>query len=57
MIIVLAFLSSYLKNFSIISQILIVIFNLVILAISKRETKEDLINSHKNLNEVKIIIH
>ena len=57
MIITLAFLNSYLGNFSIVLQILIVIFNLIIFIISKREVKKDLINSHNNLGEIKNILH
>ena len=56
-IIALAFLNSYLGNFSIVLQILIVIFNLMIFVISKREIKKDLINSHNNLGEIKNISH
>lgn len=56
MIITLAFLNSYLGNFSIVLQILIVIFNLIIFIISKREVKKDLINSHNNLGEIKNIL-
>ena len=56
-IIALAYLNSYLGNFSIIIQILIVIFNLLIFVVSKRELEKDLINSHKNLGEVKNITH
>ena len=56
MIIALAFLNSYLGNFSIVLQILIVIFNLIIFIISKREVKKDLINSHNNLGEIKNIL-
>jgi glycosyltransferase involved in cell wall biosynthesis len=56
-IIALAFLNSYLGNFSIVLQILIVIFNLMIFVISKREIKKDLINSHNNLGEIKNIPH
>lgn len=57
MIIALAFLNSYLGNLSIVLQILIVIFNLTIFIISKREIKKDLINSHNNLGEIKNIPH
>ncbi len=56
-IIVLAFLNSYLGNFAVIFQILIVIFNFVIFIISKREKEKDLINSHENLDNVKKITH
>ena len=57
MIIILAYLSSYLGDVSIVLQILIVVFNLMIFVVSKREIEEDLINSHKNLQEVKTIKH
>ena len=57
MIIALAFLNSYLGNLSIVLQILIVIFNLTIFIISRREIKKDLINSHNNLGEIKNIPH
>ena len=51
MIIVLSYLNMYLGNFSILLQILIIIFNLLIFMTSLRENKNDLINSHKNLRE------
>ena len=57
MIIALAFLNSYLGNLSIVLQILIIIFNLTIFIISKREIKKDLMNSHNNLGEIKNIPH
>ena len=57
MIIILAFLNSYLGNFSVLLQILIVLFNLIIFIISQREVEKDLINSHKNLKDIKIITH
>ena len=56
-IIFLAYLNSYLGNFTIFLQILIVIFNLIIFIVSKREVEKDLINSKKNLDDVKIITH
>ena len=52
-VIALAYLNLYLGNLSIILQILIIIFNLIIFIISKREKEEELINSHHNLGEVK----
>ncbi len=52
-----AYLNSYLGNFTIIFQVLIVIFNLIIFIISLREQEKDLIISHKNLNNVKKITH
>ena len=57
MIIVLAYLNSYIGNFSIIFQILIVIFNLLIFTVSQREQKKDLLNSHNNLEKVIKITH
>jgi hypothetical protein len=57
MIIILTYLNSYLGNFSIFLQILIVFFNLTIFLVSYRESKKDLLNSHKNLLEVRKITH
>ena len=57
MIIFLEYLQKYLGNFSVFLQILIVIFNLIIFIVSKRESEQDLINSHKNLSEIKKITH
>ena len=57
MIIALAYLNSYLGSLVIFSQILIVIFNLIIFIISLREKEKDLLNSHNNLNSVKKIAH
>ena len=57
MIIALAYLQTYLGNLTIIFQILILIFNLIIFIISKREIKKDFINSHNNLGEIKNITH
>ena len=56
-IIVLAYLNSNLGNFTTTLQILIVIFNIIIFIVSKREIEKDLVNSHKNLEEVKTITH
>ncbi len=57
MIIFLVYLQNYLGNFPVFLQILIVIFNLIIFIVSKRENEQDLINSHKNLSEIKKITH
>ena len=57
MIIILAYLTSYLGSFSIFLQILIVLFSLIIFIISQREAEKDLINSHKNLKDIKNITH
>ena len=57
MIIVLAYLNFSIGNVTIFLQILIIIFNLIIFLISKRELEKDLINSYNNLGEVKKITH
>jgi len=57
MIIVFSYLNIYLGNYSILLQILIIIFNLLIFMTSLRENKNDLINSHKNLRNVEIVTH
>ena len=57
MLIVLAYLNSYLGNVTIFSQILIVIFNLIIFIVSLREQEKDLLNSHNNLVDIKKITH
>ena len=57
MIIALSYLNSYLGDFTIFSQILIVIFNFLIFIISMREQEKDLINSHNNLDNIKKITH
>ena len=57
MIILLSYLNIYLGNFSILLQILIIIFNLSIFMVSLRENENNLINSHKNLRDIEIITH
>ena len=57
MIIALSYLNIYLGNFSILLQILVIIFNLLIFMTSLRENKNDLINSHKNLREIETVTH
>ncbi len=57
MLIVLAYLNSYLGFLSIFFQISIVIFNLSIFIVSLREQEKDLLNSHNNLVGVKKITH
>jgi polyisoprenyl-phosphate glycosyltransferase len=56
-IIILAYLNLYFGNFSIFFQILIVMFNLIIFIVSFREKKNELINSHNNLDAIKEITH
>ena len=57
MLIILAYLYSYLGNLAIFFQFLIVIFNLMIFIVSLREQEKDLLKSHNNLNNVKKISH
>ena len=57
MLIALTYLNVYLGNFTTLSQVLIVIFNLIIFIISLREREKDLLNSHNNLDNVKKISH
>jgi len=54
-IIILAYLHSYLGNLSILLQIVIVIFNLIIFIVSLREKEQDLINSHKHVKNIENI--
>ncbi len=55
--VLLSYLEIYIGIFATISQILLIFFNLIILAVSLREKKEDLFNSQENLNTVKEITH
>jgi len=57
MLIVLAYLNSYLGVLTIFFQISIVIFNLLIFIVSLREQEKDLLNSHNNLVGIKKITH
>ena len=57
LIIILAYLNLYLGNSSIFFQILIVLFNMIIFIISLREKKNELTNSHNNLDTIKDITH
>ena len=57
MIIVLAFLNSYLGGLTIFLQILIVIFNLIIFFFFLREKEKDLLNSNNNLESIKKITY
>jgi len=57
MLIVLAYLNSYLGSLSIFFQISIVIFNLLIFIVAQREQEKDLLNSHNNLADIKKITH
>jgi glycosyltransferase involved in cell wall biosynthesis len=57
MLIALAYLNSYLGNFTIFFQVSIVAFNLIIFIVSQREQENDLLNSHNNLDDVKKITH
>ena len=57
MLIILAYLNSYLGTLAIFFQISIVLFNLIIFIVSQREQEKDLLNSHNNLASVKKITH
>ena len=54
-IIFLVYLTSIIGNVATIFNTLIIIFNLIIFIISKRESEKDLIQSHKNLLNIKTI--
>ena len=56
-IIILAYLNPYFGNISILFQIFIIIFNLIIFVVSLREKKQELLNSHNNLSSIKEITH
>ena len=55
--IIFIYLNSYIGIFSYLIQFTIILFCIFIFIISLRENKEDLINSHKNLQEIKELIH
>jgi polyisoprenyl-phosphate glycosyltransferase len=57
MIIILAYLNLYLGNISIIAQVLIILFNLIIFVVSLREKKNDLEESENNLKNINHITH
>ncbi len=57
MLIALAYLSPYLGNFTIFFQVLIVLFNLVIFIVSRREREKELLNSHENIDNIKKFTH
>ena len=56
-LIALAYLNSYLGNLTIFFQFLIVLFNLIIFIVSKREQEKSLLSSHNNLHNIKKITH
>ena len=56
-IIILSFLNSYLGNLSILLQMKIVIFNLIIFAISLKKEKNNFSENHKNLKNYENIVH
>jgi len=57
MIIAFAYLNPYFGNLTIFSQFLVVVFNLIIFMVSQRETERDLLNSHKNIDNIKKLKH
>ena len=56
-LIALAYLNSYLGNLTIFFQFLIVLFNLIIFIVSRREQEKGLLSSHNNLHNIKKITH
>ncbi len=57
MIIAFACLNPYLGNFSILTQVLIVAFNIAVFITALREQERELLNSHLNIDNVKKITH
>ena len=57
MVIVLSYLNLYVVNISILLQILIILFNLIIFIVSLRETENELKKSQNNLDFIKNIKH
>ena len=57
MIIAFAYLNPYFGNLTIFSQFLVVVFNLIIFMVSQREMERDLLNSHKNIDNIKKFKH
>jgi polyisoprenyl-phosphate glycosyltransferase len=57
MVIVLAYLNIYLGNISIFFQISIILFNLIIFAVSIEKNKDNVQNSENNLSNIKNITH
>ena len=57
LILLLFLLESYLGIFTIAITILLIIFNLIILIVSFREQKEELLNSLENLENITNITH
>ena len=57
MLIALVYLNSFLGNLTIFFQFLIVLFNLIIFIVSKREQEKSLLSSHNNLHNIKKITH
>ena len=57
MIIILSFLTNILGSITIIIQILIVLFNLIIFIVSMRENKEDFLSSDQNVEDEINVLH
>ena len=57
MIVILSFLSKILGSITIIFQILIVLFNLIIFIVSMRENKEEFLNSDQNVEDEINVLH
>ncbi len=50
-------LSFYSPVITILAQVLLIVFNFIIIFISLRENDEELLQSHENLKDIKLIIH
>ena len=57
MLIILSYFNPYLGDFSILIQVLIVLFNLIIFIVSLREKEKEFKNSHNNLFSITNITH
>ena len=57
MIIILSFLTKTLGSITIIFQILIVLFNLLIFIVSMRENEKDFLSSDKNVEDEINVLH
>ena len=57
MIVILSFLTKILGSITIIFQILIVLFNLIIFIVSMRENKKDFLSSDENVEDEVNVLH
>ena len=50
-------LSFFFPVITILAQVILIVFNFIIIFISLRENDEELLQSHENLKDIKLIIH